>query len=419
MGALGGSGGPSGTDPARPGRSRGGDAPARSGADRAPTPRSEANQPPVSRPPVSRPSAAWLGSLFQQTMANRGHRPRGAQNGSAQVYAALDLGTNNCRLLVARPRRSGFSVIDAYSRTVCLGENLSGTGVLDPQAMDRAIEALQVCVAKMERRGVTVARSIATQACRCARNGQEFLDRIHRETGLVLEIIPPAEEAWLAAMGCWPLVDRTCSTALVFDIGGGSTELIWLNLRGAGRDRPFPTVASWTSLPYGVVNLTERFGTPHLEPEVYPVMVAEMRASLSTFTGADPLRGDFGTGNAHIIGTSGTVTTLAGLMLGLPRYDREQVDGVWLEMERARGLIRKLAALDHPDRSLLPCIGTDRADFVLAGCAILEAIDSLWPTPRLRVADRGLREGILLSLMARPARKNRRRRMAGPRHARP
>ncbi len=360
-----------------------------------------------------------LSTVFQQTMANRASRPALNPSSMSQVYAALDLGTNNCRLLVARPRRSGFSVIDAYSRTVCLGENLALSGVLDPEAMDRAIEALKVCVGKMERRGVTIARSIATQACRCAQNGQDFLERIHRETGLVLDIIPPAEEAWLAAMGCWPLVDRTCSTALVFDIGGGSTELIWLDLRGPLRERTHPTVVAWTSLPHGVVTLKERFGTPHLDPEVYPLMVAEVRSSLKTFSGAERWRRDFGSANAHIIGTSGTVTTLAGLMLGLPRYDREQVDGVWLEMERARSVIRELASMDFPERSKLPCIGTDRADFVLAGCAILEAIDTLWPTPRLRVADRGLREGILLSLMARQGRKGRRRRPSGGHHARP
>ncbi len=353
-----------------------------------------------------------VGAIFQHSGANFSVAPRPGAGGAHRqdIYAAIDLGTNNCRLLVARPRSSGFSVIDAYSRTVCLGENLGVTGELDPVAMGRAVDALRVCVSKMERRGVTVARSIATQACRSARNGKPFLDRIRRETGLVFDIIPPAEEAWLAAMGCWPLVDRDCSTALVFDIGGGSTELIWIDLRGPHARKSHPTILSWTSLPYGVVNLRERFGTPHLEPDAYAAMVGEVRGTLETFTGADRCRRDFGTERVHLIGTSGTVTTLAGLMMGLPRYDRDRIDGVWLDMPKVRTLIGDLASRTTPQRAELPCIGSDRADFILAGCAILDAIDSLWPTPRLRVADRGLREGILLSLMVKSGQRTRSRR---------
>ncbi len=382
-------------------------------ADRQ-TPKREGRRPrsvsSAKRTSLRRGSAASLGSVLQHTGNKRWRRPDGNNNIAGQTYAALDLGTNNCRLLVARPRRSGFSVIDAYSRTVCLGENLCVSGELQPVAMDRAIEALHVCAAKMARRGVTVSRSIATEACRCASNGEAFLERIRRETGLILEVISPAEEAWLAATGCWPLVDRSCSTALVFDIGGGSTELIWLDLEGARAHGRRPTVAAWTSLPCGVVNLAEQFGTPRLEPEAYPAMVAQVRSALEPFREADARRPDFGCAQAHLVGTSGTVTTLAGLLLGLERYDRERVDGIWLNLDDVSALISRLAGMSAQERAQLPCVGEDRADFVLAGCAILEAVNTLWPTPRLRVADRGLREGILLSLMAEESSHGRRRR---------
>lgn len=314
------------------------------------------------------------------------------------VYAALDLGTNNCRLLVARPQRRGFSVIDAFSRTVRLGEGMNAGGRLSDEAMERAAWALRVCAEKMARRQVTRARAIATQACREASNGTEFVRRVGRDTGIDLEIVTPEEEARLAAVGCLPLVDRTCDLALVFDIGGGSTELIWIDV--AGSRRGAPRILAWTSLPCGVVTLAERHGRPHIPVTAYPAMVEELRGLLARFERAAETVSWLDGRRAHMLGTSGTVTTLAGVSLGLPKYERARVDGLWLDAEEVRALCSRLSRMEHAARAASPCIGRDRANLVLAGCAILEAVHTVWPCPRLRVADRGLREGMLLDLMS-------------------
>ncbi len=375
----------------------------------------------AARSPKPSADPAPSSAMFQHTRQNRRPVPAAPGGRWGHVYAALDLGTNNCRLLIAKPRRGGFTVIDAFSRTVCLGESMGATGAIQPEAIERTMIALQTCMNKMERRGVTVARSIATEACRTAANGAAFVERVRRETGLVFDIISPAEEARLAATGCWPLVDRDSETVLVFDIGGGSTELIWLDM-AASRDRKpgqsddRPKIAAWTSIPCGVVSLTERFGHPHLEPDDFKPMADYVMGHLEPFTGADHLRPAFERGAVHLLGTSGTVTTIAGLQMGLERYERDKVDGTWMTMDRVTDTCRVLASRSFSQRSELPCVGMDRADFVLAGCAILDAIHRLWPTERLRVADRGLREGMLLSLMAqadKAARRSRRGRRSG------
>ncbi len=315
----------------------------------------------------------------------------------AHVFGAVDLGTNNCRLLVAKPTRTGFRVIDSFSRVVRLGEGLAHHGALSDAAMDRAVEALAICARKMARRGVTRARFVATQACRMARNADAFLDRVAAETGLNLELIPPEAEARLAVAGCLPLLDTSIPHALVFDIGGGSTEIIWLHCRASsGRFE----VAGWTSLPVGVVTLAERYGGDGMAADDYEPMIAEVRNMIAPFFDRhraslpDPKKG-----RLQVLGTSGTVTTLAGVHMGLARYDRAKVDGSFISVEAITDVSHRLAGLSHADRAAFPCIGADRADLVVAGCAILEAINRTFPADRLRVADRGLREGILAGLM--------------------
>jgi exopolyphosphatase/guanosine-5'-triphosphate,3'-diphosphate pyrophosphatase len=335
--------------------------------------------------------------------------PRGA--GRAPAYAALDLGTNNCRLLIATPAGAGFRVIDAYSRVVRLGEGLEATGRLSEAAMDRAVAALAVCADKVNRREVAGLKAVATQACRQAANGGAFIERAQRETGLALEVISPREEARLSVAGCRNLLDRAAEAALVLDVGGGSTELSWLDLtRGTGPG----AVRAWHSAPVGVVSLAERF------PESggcrwawFEAMVVAVRAELKTFPQAERLRPVFADGRAHLIGTSGAITSLAGMHLQLPRYDRSRVDGLWLTDADCRAAAERLLNLDGPGRAAEPCIGADRADLVLAGAAILEAVQREWPCRRVRVADRGLREGLLLAMMAdRGAGRPRRRRRA-------
>jgi exopolyphosphatase/guanosine-5'-triphosphate,3'-diphosphate pyrophosphatase len=337
----------------------------------------------------------WSGGVHKSGAGPSGNRHRDGFE-AGPLYGALDLGTNNCRLLIAAPAGHGFAVVDAFSRIVRLGEKLQQTGRLGDDAMRRTIEALRVCANKLKWRQVTRVRLVATEACRMAGNGEAFIARVREETGLNLEIIDRETEAGLAATGAEPLIERAAETALVFDIGGGSTEVLWLRRNGAR----FETVA-WTSLAAGVVTISEQFGggvdvTPtsfaamcnHLRP-----MVKDFAAKVTAATGGQPPV------PSHLLGTSGTVTTIAGVQLGLPRYDRSRVDGCWLNNQDIGAVTHRLLHMTYEQRAANPCIGKERADLVLAGCAILEEIRLAFPANRIRVADRGLREGILTQLM--------------------
>jgi exopolyphosphatase / guanosine-5'-triphosphate,3'-diphosphate pyrophosphatase len=326
----------------------------------------------------------------------------------ARAYAALDLGTNNCRLLVARPSRRGFKVIDAFSRIIRLGEGVSASGQLSEAAIERTIEALHICASKMQRHQVERAGLIATEACRLAGNADAFLARVRAETGLEISIVDRETEAKLAVCGCASLIDTSSDFALVFDIGGGSSELIWLDLthRRHGWRRSLADrlevqgcIAGWTSLPVGVVTLAEQFGGTFVDAAKFEAMVGHVARMLEPFEVENRVARCLRNGRSHLLGTSGTVTTVAGVHLGLPRYERSKVDGCWLDIEDVRGVTANLLAATYEQRAAQPCVGKDRADLVLAGCAILEAMLRAWPCRRLRVADRGLREGILATLM--------------------
>ncbi len=319
-----------------------------------------------------------------------------------QAFAAIDLGTNNCRLLIARPSGDHFVVIDAFSRVVRLGEGLAQTGRLSEAAMDRAVAALKICADKLKRRNVHLARSVATEACRRAENGPEFIARVKAETGIALDIISAKEEARLAVLGCHLLLEQGEGPAMIFDIGGGSTELVLVDCEGG----EVPRIHDWHSVPWGVVSLTETCGDEPSDAagraERYARMCETVRESLAPFarridaskvahSAATPLR---------LLGTSGTVTTLASLHLELPQYDRRAVDGLIVPSHAMRGLSQRIAGMSPPERRAQPCIGRERSDLVVAGCAILETILDLWPADRLGVADRGIREGILRGLIA-------------------
>jgi exopolyphosphatase/guanosine-5'-triphosphate,3'-diphosphate pyrophosphatase len=315
-------------------------------------------------------------------------------------YAALDLGTNNCRLLVARQSRTGFRVVDAFSRIVRLGEGLAATGTLSEGAMARTLEALRVCADKIAFRRVAAGRYVATEACRQATNCDVFLARVREEVGLEIEIISSREEARLVVGGCAPLLNPRIPYAIVFDIGGGSTEVVWLQLWG-GQHRRRPEILGSVSLPFGVVTLTDRFGGAEVSPAAYRAMVAETMVALAPFERTYDIRRRVRTGRAQMLGSSGTVTTLAGIHLALPRYTRALVDGSVLTFEQIAVVSAHLAGLDLAGRAANPCVGRERADLVLSGCAILDAICATWPVGYLRVADRGVREGILFDLMRR------------------
>ena len=356
------------------------------------------------RPVTAAPSPGRSpGAAPNATSAVRGKSPAppAASNGRAahrrRTYAALDLGTNNCRLLIARPEDDGFVVVDAFSRIVRLGEGLAATGRLSDAAMDRAVSALSICADKLVRRNVALVRSVATEACRRATNGAEFVARVHAETGIALEVINAETEARLAVLGCQTLLEPGAGPAMVFDIGGGSTELVLIDTAD-GEAR----ITAWFSAPWGVVSLSE--SEPHQGPDVAALQAAyaRMRARVAeAFLGFADAIAARQAGPLRLLGTSGTVTTLASVHLELPSYDRRAVDGLIVESDAMRAISARLAGMSVTQRATLPCIGQERADLVVAGCAILDAILDIWPAERLGVADRGIREGILRTLMHR------------------
>ncbi|ARU14879.1 Ppx/GppA phosphatase family protein [Croceicoccus marinus] len=330
-------------------------------------------------------------------------KPAPPSTASRQAYAAIDLGTNNCRLLIARAQGENFMVIDAFSRVVRLGEGLAQSGRLSDEAMERALGALKVCSQKLRRRNVHLARSVATEACRRASNGQDFIDRVREETGIVLDVISAQEEARLAVLGCHVLLERGEGPAMIFDIGGGSTELVLIETGDV-----VPRILDWQSVPWGVVSLTESFPAQEGEDDAqrlarYRDMRRKVADSFRQFSRRlEPFRTiprQEDENGPRLLGTSGTVTTLASVHLGLEQYDRQAVDGLIVPAQAMRGIASDLSTMDFGQRAELPCIGHDRAELVVAGCAILETILDLWPATRLGVADRGIREGILRSLM--------------------
>ncbi len=321
-----------------------------------------------------------------------------------QSYAAIDLGTNNCRLLIARASGENLVVVDAFSRVVRLGEGLAQTGRLSEAAMDRAVSALHICADKLKRRNVQLARSVATEACRRAVNGNDFIERVRTETGIFLDVISAREEARLAVLGCHILLEPGRGPAMIFDIGGGSTELVLIE-NGPG----VPAILDWKSVPWGVVSLTETLGDEtacRIERQArYAKMrqlVAESFAEFAARIAPVRDRAQHDTDSLpalRLLGTSGTVTTLASLHLDLAQYDRRAVDGLIVPAAAMREISGQLSSMSIGERRELPCIGRERADLVVAGCAILETILDLWPATRLGVADRGIREGILRSLI--------------------
>jgi exopolyphosphatase/guanosine-5'-triphosphate,3'-diphosphate pyrophosphatase len=322
----------------------------------------------------------------------------GMPGGRDPRYAALDLGTNNCRLLIARPDGDGFRVVDAFSRIVRLGEGIATTGNLSDGAMSRTLEALAICRRKIEERNVARVRLVTTEACRVAGNGPAFLARVREELGLELELLDRRSEALLAAAGCSALAHKQAESVVLFDIGGGSTELVWLAMRDRVQDPGIASrVRSWASLPVGVVTLAEKHGGVEVTRETFEAMVAETLELLAEF--AEAARPAIDSAGFHLLGTSGTVTTLGGLHLGLEKYDRRQVDGLWMKKAEVDAAIENLLVMSYAARAANGCIGRDRADLVIAGAAIFEAIRRAFPSESMRIGDRGLREGMLIEMM--------------------
>ncbi len=333
-----------------------------------------------------------------------------------QAYAAIDLGTNNCRLLIARPSGENFTVIDAFSRVVRLGEGLAQSGKLSEESMERTLAALTVCAEKLKRRNVRLARSVATEACRRASNGADFIAKVKRETGIALDIISAQEEARLAVLGCHILLETGEGPAVIFDIGGGSTELVWIDLTGVppqarpksimrmhngfqNADSRFPAakVVDWISVPLGVATLRDQFNDVEDDSARFALMSWFFEENLAEFA---PYKDEPPREGFQIVGTSGTVTTVAASHLGLKRYDRNKVDGLRMTSDEIDKVIRNYLALGPAGRRRDPRIGMDRQALIMSGAAILQALLRCWPTDRLSVADRGLREGMLYAQMS-------------------
>ena len=357
--------------------------------------------------------ATWLSAALQRVAlerfdmarleqaSRRGGGGLGARS-RAPLFAALDLGTNNCRLLIAaRAADGGLRVVDGFSRIVRLGEGLTHTGRLGEAAMARAYQALAACAQRIEARQPVAVGCVATQACRAAANGALFLDRVRKDLGLDFQVIAPEEEAQLSVLGCTSLLDASADYALIVDIGGGSTEMSWVRpaeVLNAGLAAP---LLAWSTSPMGVVTLADEEAEPERDKHAwYEALVERLARDFAPRDTVAPLVAAFASGRGHIVGTSGAVTSLAGVHLELPRYARARVDGMWFDVKDCRAVIAKLLHQSREERAQNPCIGKDRADLVVIGGAILDAVLRVWPAERIRVADRGLREGVLMRLMA-------------------
>ncbi len=335
--------------------------------------------------------------------------------GPAPLYAALDLGTNSCRMLIAQPKGSQFTVVDSFYKTVQLGAGLEASGRLSRASMTRTIQALRICQKKLEKHNVRRMRLVATEACRRARNAKEFIRQVKRETGLALEVIPAEEEARLAVISCAPLVERTTEQLLVVDIGGGSTELVWIDLSAVAPeeksrsimrlrngfasdgDGPAAQVIDWISVPLGVATLKDQFIDVEDDAARFALMSWFFEENLASFS---PYNAEAPRAGFQIIGTSGTVTTVAASFLGLKRYDRTKVDGLLMTSVQIDTVIRDYLMLGPEGRRTDPRIGRDRHALIMSGASILQALMRIWPTDRLSVADRGLREGLLYAQMS-------------------
>ncbi|MEZ5691069.1 MAG: Ppx/GppA phosphatase family protein [Rickettsiales bacterium] len=330
---------------------------------------------------------------------------RSARNKGASekpVFAALDLGTNNCRLLIASlhglPRidtsigDSPVQVFDSFSRIIRLGEGVSKSGNISEEAIDRAVSALKACRKKLNRYDLTSSRFVATEACRRAKNRALFLERVLNETGIKIDIISTEDEAKLAFSGCASLLNKKYEKALVFDIGGGSTELMWVDVKNG------KIIDDWLSVNFGVMNLSDKFGGSDFADITFKDMVKTISDKLQEFDKKNNISEAIRNGGVQMLSTSGTVTTLAAVHLDLPRYDRSRIDGTTLSVYDIRRATEKLLDMKSSERFNHPCIGFDRADFILSGCAIFEAISDLWSIDNITIADRGVREGIILSL---------------------
>ena len=311
-------------------------------------------------------------------------------------YAAIDLGTNSCRLVIATPTPSSFRIVETFSKITRLGEGIINNNELSHTAIRRTVNALRVCAGVLEEyQPIVKARYVATAACRRAKNCRYFMDLVKKETGLNIEIISPQEESRLAVVGCVPLLNRNIKRALVFDIGGGSTEVSLARMSNSGRT----IIEGFVSLPYGVVTVSEAFPEHDMTDLAYNTIIDRTHKILAEFEEKYHISEDIKNQRIQVLGTSGTVTVLGAIHLNLSRYNRSAVDGLALSAQDVDKTISKIKRMGDEGRKKHACIGMQKADLTIAGCAIIEGLMSFWNISEITIADRGIREGILLDLM--------------------
>lgn len=332
-----------------------------------------------------------------------------SEHGQTPNYAAIDLGTNSCRLVIATPTPTSFRIVETFSKITRLGEGIINNNELSKAAIKRTVGALKVCSGVLaEYAPIVRSRFVATAACRRAVNCQQFLDLVKKETGLNIETISSKEESRLAVVGCIPLLSRNIKRVLVFDIGGGSTEISLARTTNTGNT----FIEGFVSLPYGVVTISEAFPQQDMTSLAYDTIIERTHKILADFEEKYKIREAIANQEIQVIGTSGTVTVLGAVHLNLPRYNRSAVDGISISRQDIERAINKIKRLGDEGRKKHPCIGAQKADLTMAGCAIIEALNSFWPISEITVADRGIREGILLDMMhssKRPFHKKKRR----------
>lgn len=322
--------------------------------------------------------------------------PDKGQNPNSGYYAAIDLGTNSCRLVIAEPTPSSFHVVETFSKITRLGEGIIKDNMLSKPAIRRTINALKICSGVLEEYAPIVRmRFVATAACRRALNCADFEKTVAKETGLPMEVISSKEEARLAVVGCMPLLNRMIKRALVFDIGGGSTEISLARITESGKT----FIEGFVSLPYGVVTISEAFPGRDMTNLAYDTIVERTQKILQEFEDKYQISEAIRNQEIQIIGTSGTVTVLGAVHLNLPRYNRAAVDGLALSGTDVERVIGKIKKMGYEGRCRHSCIGKQKADLTIAGCTIIEALGTFWPISEITIADRGIREGILLDMM--------------------
>lgn len=322
-------------------------------------------------------------------------------------YAAIDLGTNSCRLVIATPTPSSFHIVETFSRITRLGEGIINNNELSHAAIRRTINTLKVCSGVLEEYAPIVrARYVATAACRRAKNCKYFLELVKKETNLDIEIISSHEEARLAVVGCVPLLNRHIKRALVFDIGGGSTEVSLARMTASGKT----LIEGYVSLPYGVVTVSEAFPNHEMTDLAYDTIIERTHKILNEFENKYHISQAIANQEIQVLGTSGTVTVLGAVFLNLSYYNRSVVDGLAMSRQDAMRTINKIRRIGDEGRKKHACIGASKADLTLAGCAIIEGLLSFWDISEITIADRGIREGILLDMMHKDRYANNKRR---------